>query len=93
MQNNDGGWAAFERNNNNRFISWLPLDGADDAATDPSSADLTGRTLEYLGHTLGLKNNHPFIRQAVAGYTSIKKMTALGMAAGASVTFMAVGPH
>ena len=65
MQNNDGGWAAFERNNNNRFISWLPLDGADDAATDPSSADLTGRTLEYLGNTLGLKNNHPFIRQAV----------------------------
>lgn len=65
MQNNDGGWAAFERNNNSRYISWLPLDGADDAATDPSSADLTGRTLEYLGETLGLKNNHPFIKRGV----------------------------
>ncbi|BBH19698.1 sporulenol synthase [Paenibacillus baekrokdamisoli] len=65
MQNSDGGWAAFERNNDSRFISWLPLDGVDDAATDPSSADLTGRTLEYLGHTAGLKNHLPYIQRAV----------------------------
>ncbi|MFC5648382.1 prenyltransferase/squalene oxidase repeat-containing protein [Paenibacillus solisilvae] len=65
MQNSDGGWAAFERNNNHRFISWLPLDGADDAATDPSIADLTGRTLEYAGGMLGLKNNLLFIKRAV----------------------------
>ncbi|WP_308634435.1 squalene--hopene cyclase [Paenibacillus silvisoli] len=65
MQNTDGGWAAFERNTNNRIISWVPLDGAEDAATDPSTPDLTGRTLDYLGRCEGLTaKGSPFIRRA-----------------------------
>lgn len=50
MQNNDGGWPAFEKNTNNKMLTWLALDGAKSAAIDPSEADLTGRTLEYLGN-------------------------------------------
>ncbi|MBB3110410.1 sporulenol synthase [Paenibacillus phyllosphaerae] len=65
MQNEDGGWGAFERNNNHPLIKWIPLQGVEAAATDPSSADLTGRALEYLGQTIGLSNRHPFVRKAV----------------------------
>jgi sporulenol synthase len=64
MQNADGGWAAFERNCSNPLLKWLPLEGAEDAATDPSTADLTGRTLDYLGGTLRLGREQAFIRRA-----------------------------
>lgn len=64
MQNDDGGWPAFERNKNNELLAWLPIDGARTAALDPSSADLTGRTLEYLGGTEKFTLRHAFIRRA-----------------------------
>ncbi|GGF90186.1 squalene--hopene cyclase [Paenibacillus abyssi] len=65
MQNNDGGWPAFERNTDKELLTWLPIDGAKAAATDPSTADLTGRTLEYLGNEAGLGIKHTFIRRGV----------------------------
>jgi sporulenol synthase len=65
MQNEDGGWPAFERGKNSELLTWLPFDGAKSAAIDPSSADLTGRTLEYLGNTERLTIRHDFIRQGV----------------------------
>ncbi|MDB5055012.1 MAG: Sporulenol synthase, partial [Bacilli bacterium] len=43
--------------------TWLPIDGAKMAAIDPSTADLTGRTLEFLGNTAGLELRHSFIRR------------------------------
>ena len=49
LQNIDGGWAAFERGVTNRLFSHLPLENADDMITDPSTADLTGRVLEFFG--------------------------------------------
>ncbi|MBM7563455.1 terpene cyclase/mutase family protein [Paenibacillus sacheonensis] len=64
MQNSDGGWAAFERNIDNPLVRWVPLDGAEDAATDPSTPDLTGRTLEYLGRSAGLTRGVAFVRRA-----------------------------
>lgn len=63
MQNRDGGWPAFERDTDNKLLAWLPIDGAQAAAIDPSSADLTGRTLEFLGNTAGLGLKHPFVRR------------------------------
>ena len=48
MQNNDGGWASFERNKNNRWLRLLPLEKGEFMFIDPSSVDLTGRTLEFL---------------------------------------------
>ncbi|WP_028596545.1 terpene cyclase/mutase family protein [Paenibacillus assamensis] len=65
MQNDDGGWPAFEKNTNKSILTWLPYDGADAALTDLSTADLTGRTLEYLGNTAQLKQEHVFIQHAV----------------------------
>ncbi|MFD2673273.1 squalene--hopene cyclase [Marinicrinis sediminis] len=49
MQNSDGGWPAFERNTNHPLLPLLPIPGSHYAATDPSTADLTGRTLAFLG--------------------------------------------
>ncbi len=48
MQNDDGGWGAFDRNNNRRFLCHVPF--ADhNAMIDPSTPDVTGRVLEALG--------------------------------------------
>ncbi|MFC3746898.1 squalene--hopene cyclase [Paenibacillus sp. GCM10012306] len=63
MQNKDGGWPAFEKNTNKEMLTWLAIDGAKSAATDPSEADLTGRTLEYLGNFTGLDMRHEFIKR------------------------------
>lgn len=59
MQNLDGGWPAFEVNTDKFYLSWLPYQGIKEFSTDPSTADLTGRTLEFLGHKtpLHLKDN------------------------------------
>ncbi len=45
MQNNDGGWPAFERNTDQKILTMTPMDGSKSASIDPSTADLTGRTL------------------------------------------------
>ncbi|AIQ12210.1 squalene--hopene cyclase [Paenibacillus durus] len=63
MQNEDGGWPAFEKNTNKEILTWLAIDGAKSAAIDPSEADLTGRTLEYLGNFAGLDNRYKFIQR------------------------------
>ncbi|HTQ37870.1 MAG TPA: prenyltransferase/squalene oxidase repeat-containing protein [Pirellulales bacterium] len=55
MQNRDGGWGAFDRNNTAEFLCHVPF--ADhNAMIDPSSPDLAGRVLESLsgrGRRLG----------------------------------------
>ncbi|NHN35285.1 squalene--hopene cyclase [Paenibacillus agricola] len=63
MQNKDGGWPAFEKDTDHEILTWLPVDEAKTAAIDPSTTDLTGRTLEFLGSTAGLGLNHSFIRR------------------------------
>ncbi|GIP14750.1 squalene--hopene cyclase [Paenibacillus montaniterrae] len=65
MQNKDGGWPAFEKSVDNKMLTWLALDGAKAAAIDPSTADLTGRTLEYLGNYTTLDRQSPHIRRGV----------------------------
>jgi squalene-hopene/tetraprenyl-beta-curcumene cyclase len=63
MQNRDGGWAAFDRDNNKDFLSNVPF--ADhNAMLDPSTADVTARVLECLGR-FGWTANHPAIKRAV----------------------------
>jgi squalene-hopene/tetraprenyl-beta-curcumene cyclase len=63
MQNRDGGWAAFDRDNNKSFLCNIPF--ADhNAMLDPSTADVTARVLECLGR-FGWSANHPAIQRAV----------------------------
>jgi sporulenol synthase len=64
MQNDDGGWAAFEKNVNNKLYKFLPIQGAEFLIADPSTPDLTGRTLEFLGHFTHLSISHPAVKQA-----------------------------
>jgi squalene-hopene/tetraprenyl-beta-curcumene cyclase len=64
MQNDDGGWGAFDRNNNRRFLCYVPF--ADhNAMIDPSTADLTGHVLGALGE-LGRRVGDPAVDRAVA---------------------------
>lgn len=63
MQNDDGGWASFEKNTNREVLSKLPLQEAKSSAIDPSTPDLTGRTLEFLGNYAGLGARHAFVRR------------------------------
>jgi sporulenol synthase len=65
MQNSDGGWSAFDRNCNKRWLEKHPFNDMGRALTDPSSADMTGRTLEFLG-TLGHTQRDHLIARAVA---------------------------
>lgn len=48
MQNRDGGWAAFDVENNKLFLNKIPFSDMD-SLLDPSTADVTGRILEALG--------------------------------------------
>lgn len=48
MQNKDGGWAAFDYENNKLFLSKIPFSDMDNLL-DPSTADITGRILEAFG--------------------------------------------
>jgi sporulenol synthase len=64
MQNDDGGWAAFEKNVNKKLYKFLPIQGAEFLIADPSTPDLTGRTLEFLGHFTHLSISHPVVKQA-----------------------------
>ncbi|HSZ59455.1 MAG TPA: squalene--hopene cyclase [Tepidisphaeraceae bacterium] len=64
MQNNDGGWAAFDRTKDRPLLEKIPF--ADhNAMQDPSCPDITGRVLESLGHN-GFGKDHPVVRRAVA---------------------------
>ena len=64
MQNDDGGWAAFDRTTDRPLLEKIPF--ADhNAMQDPSCPDITGRVLESLGHN-GFTADHPIVRRAVA---------------------------
>ena len=63
MQNRDGGWGAFDLNNDRHFLCYVPF--ADhNAMIDPSTADLCGRVLEALGK-LGRRLGDPHVDRAV----------------------------
>lgn len=63
MQNDSGGWAAFDKNCENEILSFIPF--ADhNAMLDPSCADITGRAIAALVRC-GIGTDHPAIRRAV----------------------------
>jgi squalene-hopene/tetraprenyl-beta-curcumene cyclase len=48
MQNKDGGWAAFDVDNDKQFLNEIPFSDMD-SLCDPSSPDVTGRVIEAFG--------------------------------------------
>lgn len=63
MQSSDGGWAAFDADNNWTPLSEVPF--ADhNAMLDPTCPDITGRVLEALCRC-GVDRTHPAIRRGV----------------------------
>ena len=64
MQNRDGGWGAFDHDNNLQFLNHIPF--ADhNAMLDPSTADVTARAVECLGQ-MGWPATHPVLQRARA---------------------------
>jgi squalene-hopene/tetraprenyl-beta-curcumene cyclase len=63
FQNDDGGWAAFDRTRERPILEHVPF--ADhNAMQDPSCPDIAGRVLECLGHC-GFTATHPVARKAI----------------------------
>ena len=63
MQSKDGGWAAFDKDNNWDFLSHVPF--ADhNAMLDPTCADITGRVMESLC-AFGYDRTDPAIARAM----------------------------
>jgi squalene-hopene/tetraprenyl-beta-curcumene cyclase len=63
MQSRDGGWAAFDVDNNWTILNKVPF--ADhNAMLDPTCPDITGRVLDALSR-YGYKHGHPAVDSAV----------------------------
>lgn len=64
MQNGDGGWGAYDVENNSKVANLFPFaDGVE--FFDPSVPDITGRVLEVLGYMLKHKLSTELLRPAV----------------------------
>ena len=62
LQSNNGGWGAFDKNNNRTYVSKLPFSDFGEVL-DPSSVDVTAHILEMLGR-LGYTLDFPPARRA-----------------------------
>ena len=65
MQSSDGGWAAFDVDNNRTFLNQIPFSDMD-SLCDPSSPDVSGRVLEAIGLWLKLAPGPSPLRRRVA---------------------------
>lgn len=68
MQSSNGGWAAFDKDNDWMIITKIPFCDFGEAL-DPPSADVTAHVLEALGH-LGFDRQHHAVKR---GYEFIRK--------------------
>jgi len=63
MQSKDGGFAAFDADNDSTWLNHLPLADVE-AVTDPSCPDLTGRALQMMA-SVGYRSDHPVAKRAI----------------------------
>ncbi len=64
MQGRDGGWGAFDADNNHMYLNHIPF--ADHGALlDPSTADVTARCVSFLCQ-MGAGAEHPAVARALA---------------------------
>ncbi|VEF48635.1 squalene--hopene cyclase [Bacillus freudenreichii] len=73
MQNDDGGWPAFEKNVDKTIMNLFPMDRARFLVSDASSADLTGRTLEFLGNYTNMPKKNGKIKDGINWLISNQK--------------------
>lgn len=63
MQNSDGGWSSFDKDNNKTALTHFPF--ADhNAMLDPSASDITGRMLELFA-AAGVSRSEPPVKRAI----------------------------
>ncbi|KAJ3391943.1 hypothetical protein HDU84_005091 [Entophlyctis sp. JEL0112] len=62
MQSSNGGWAAFDKDNNNKFLTKLPFCDFGEVI-DPPSVDVTAHVVEALGKH-GFSYTHPSVWRA-----------------------------
>ena len=84
MQNRDGGWGSFDKDNDKMLLQYVPY--ADhNAMLDPSSADITARTLEMCSY-FSIGKNHPkwagAYKRPLTTCTANRKRTAVGSGGG-----------
>ncbi|MBF6567315.1 MAG: squalene--hopene cyclase [Candidatus Binataceae bacterium] len=63
MQSSDGGFAAFDVDNNKTWLNHAPFADAE-AATDPTCPDIAGRVLEMMA-AVGYRADHPVARRTI----------------------------
>ena len=63
MQCKNGGWAAFDKDNDKTILTKIPFCDFGEAL-DPPSADVTAHVIEACGH-LGLDLQHPAVSRAI----------------------------
>jgi squalene-hopene/tetraprenyl-beta-curcumene cyclase len=63
MQNDDGGWGAFDRNQTRRLVNRIPFSDHK-ACLDPSSPDIAGRMVEFLMRR-NFSPSHPAVARAL----------------------------
>jgi squalene-hopene/tetraprenyl-beta-curcumene cyclase len=73
MQSSDGGWGAFDRDNDLELLCKVPF--ADhNAMIDPSTPDIAGRVLEAFGKA-GLRRGHPAVDRGVEYLRRVQQPT------------------
>jgi len=89
LQNDDGGWAAFDHTVERPLLEHIPF--ADhNAIQDPSCPDITGRTLECLGHH-GFTPEHPAVQRALTFLQARQEPEGCWFGRWASITSTAPG--
>ncbi|HEY0250431.1 MAG TPA: squalene--hopene cyclase, partial [Kofleriaceae bacterium] len=64
MQSENGGWAAFDKDNTSKFPALIPFADFGEMI-DPPSADVTAHVIEMLGE-LGVEKSHPAVVKGLA---------------------------
>ena len=81
MQCENGGWAAFDKDNTSRLPARIPFADFGEMI-DPPSADVTAHVVELLG-VLGFDRGHPALARALEFLRRSRIPTARGSGAGA----------
>jgi len=71
MQSSNGGWAAFDRDNDMEILNRIPFADTE-AMVDPPTADVTGRVLEVMGN-YGYDCSHPAAERGVRFLKSLQE--------------------